>query len=386
MELQTNKFSYYHEFPPALNPDHNNSGEGISAIQNSKNKKFAEGSPEINLPILATANDLREAVKFFKHKPNGVSIVEIMNAEPRRVFDARKIAAYEFWGIVERVGERLQLTGLGEELARNTAAECEINRRILHSIPAYSTAVEWIFRQKIEIAAYHDVADFWRRSPDSINLSLDNESNIEAVIVSFFSLCHAAELGTATVGKRGQPARLNVNFHQINLFLKSKFEDAVCDKVLPVFYPNNSMFSHINQEKVDCVYISGENSGTAIENLSDALELADFSNIAYIVQPSPHELLPNAQIDLMKCCQAAVFLLDEKDCVKQKGSYNLHCARVAEISVARALFGERVIIVWKGPEAPPNGIRQSGVNSFVSEHLDWETNVKLVKYLKNLKN
>ena len=55
-------------------------------------------------------------------------------------------------------------------------------------------------------------------------------------------------------------------------------------------------------------------------------------------------------------------------------------------SERRALFGERLIILWQSRESPPAAVQQSGINFFVSENLDWEMNVKLVKYLKNLKN
>src|SRR5688572_24131927 len=90
--------------------------------------------PTTALPILATANDARELVRFLKKRPNGVTIVEAMNAEPRRIFDARKIAAYEFWGIIGRENERLVLTPLGEALAEALGPECRMHRDILHRV------------------------------------------------------------------------------------------------------------------------------------------------------------------------------------------------------------------------------------------------------------
>lgn len=385
-ELQTRATAFYREFPLTIKTKEiaveKNSFADESENENILSENSLANEKEMDLPILATANDLREAVRFFKYKPHGVSIVEIMNAEPRRVFDARKVAAYQFWGVIERDEERLQLTALGEELAKNTEAECEINRRILHSIPAYAAAVEWIYRQKIEIATYYDVADFWEHMPNAMRLSDDNKNNIEAVIVSFFSLCHAAELGTATVGKRGQPARLNINFKQINHFLKYPFETNR-NKVLPVIKQVNYA-SNKHQANLDCVYISGEKFGAAIENLSAALRLADFTFIANSDRPASYEFVPTAQLDLMNQCQAAIFLLDEKDFVGKKDEFHLSCQKIAEISVAQALYNQRVIVLWQGSETPPDSIQKSGVNLFVGETLDWEMNVKLVMCLKNL--
>ena len=390
MDLRINKFSYHSAFPLPLRSTEN-TGKNIPFVNTLEEKKTRSENTtvkqsEINLPILATANDLREAVRFLKNKPNGVSVVEIMNAEPRRVFDARKIAAYEFWGIIKRDQERLQLTALGEELAKNTEAECEINRRILRSISAYLSAIEWIYRQKIKIATFYDVADFWRQSTSKISLSDDSESNIESVMVSFFSLCHTAELGTATVGKRGQPARLSVNLEQIHLFLKSSVEIGNNYRTSLTTPQKIYSLDTLQNENTDCVYISSENQSEAVENLSAALELADFFNLTYIVKPLSHELLPPSQLVAMKQCQDAIFLLDEKDCINQKGTLVLRCERITELSVAQALFGERIIVLWQSREMPPDSLRQSGINIFVSENLDWEMNVKLVKHLKNLKN
>src|SRR5215204_2406411 len=70
------------------------------------------------LPVLATPGDLREAVQYLKRKPTGVSVVEALADARRRVFEPRKVAAYESWGVVARRGERLLLTRLGREFAR----------------------------------------------------------------------------------------------------------------------------------------------------------------------------------------------------------------------------------------------------------------------------
>jgi hypothetical protein len=384
MYLQISKNGYQNESPPLIGSN-NYFYKGQPEIHVSEGAEF-ETAQTVNLPILATANDLREVVKFFKHKPNGVSVIEMTNAEPRRVFDARKIAAYEFWGIISHADERFLLTPLGEELAKNTEAECEIHRRIIRAVPAYSKAVEWIFKQNLQIATYLDVANFWQLSGSDLALSRQNDENIEAVIVSLFSLCHAAELGTATVGKRGQPARLSVRLDQIKAFL-----DAPIESVEFVSTPNFNrqsvyQFHKISGENVARVYISAGNRERESENLRAALELADFQSIAFGLGGYENGFLPLTQRAAMKQCQTAIFLLDEKDLHEQNGKTQLRCDRVTEISVAQALFNERVIVLWNSGENPPKILDQTGFNVFNGDVSDWESNVKLVKCLKNLKS
>jgi hypothetical protein len=382
MYLQIAKNEYRNNAPPLSNDYFYKSA---SDIHISEGAEF-ESSSGVSLPILATANDLREVVKFFKHKPNGVSVIEMTNAEPRRVFDARKIAAYEFWGILARADERFHLTALGEELAKNTEAECEIHRRILRSVAAYARAVEWIFRQGLKIATYLDVANFWQLSGEDLALSPQNEGNIEAVIVSFFSLCHAAELGTATVGKRGQPARLSVRLDQMKAFLEAP--EQAPETVSPAVFAQQSVFrfEKASAENIAVVYISAGSRERESANLRAALELADFGSLAFGAGCFENGFLPPGNRAALKQCQAAIFLLDEHDCREQDGRVMLRCDRITEISVAQALFGERVILFWNSRREMPPIFGQLGFNVMSGEVSDWESNVKLVMSLKSLKD
>ncbi|HEY8563534.1 MAG TPA: hypothetical protein VIL74_24360 [Pyrinomonadaceae bacterium] len=383
MFLQTSKNGHRNNAPPGINP-HDFFYKNGSEIHVSEGADF-ESAGAVSLPLLATANDLREVVKFFKHKPQGVSAIEMTNAEPRRVFDARKIAAYEFWGILARLDERFQLTALGEELAKNTEAECQIHRRILRFVPAYRQAIEWIFSQNLKIATYLDVANFWHISGEDLSLSPEMDANIEAVIVSFFSLCHAAELGTATVGKRGQPARLSVRLDQMQAFLEAPDENS--ETLLPpIFAPQSApRLERAAGENIATVYISAGAREPASTNLRAALELADFSSIAFGADEFVNGFLPLANRVAMQQCQAAIFLLDETDCAERNGVMTLRCDRVTEISVAQALFGERVILLWNGAEKMPPVFGQLGFNAMKGDVANWESNVRLVKCLKSLK-
>ncbi|MEP6903202.1 MAG: hypothetical protein ABJA66_15745 [Actinomycetota bacterium] len=382
MYLQISKNGYQNESPPVNSNDYFYRSQPEIHVTEAAEFETSQG---VSLPILATANDLREVVKFFKHKPNGVSVIEMTNAEPRRVFDARKIAAYEFWGIISHADERFLLTSLGEELAKNTEAECEIHRRILRTVPAYLRAVEWIYRQNLKIATYLDVANFWQLSGGDLGLSRQNDENIEAVIVSLFSLCHAAELGTATVGKRGQPARLSVRLDQLKAFLDAPAQSVEFVPQTVFNRPRIYQFDKIAAENIARVYISAGSRERESENLRAALELADFESIAFGIGTYENGFLPLAQRAAMKQCQAAIFLLDEKDCHAQNGKVLLRCDRVTEISVAQALFNERVIVLWNSREKMPHIFSQSGFNVMSGDVTDWESNVKLVKCLKNLK-
>src|SRR5215207_1664625 len=122
-----------------------------------------QGEPGVEaLPALATPGDLREAVQYLKRRPAGVTLTAALADAKRRVFEPRKVEAYEAWGFVARRGERLLLTNLGRGFARTLEPETRAYRSLLDSNPLYRAALEWVCRQGFDIVTYGDVATFLR--------------------------------------------------------------------------------------------------------------------------------------------------------------------------------------------------------------------------------
>jgi hypothetical protein len=87
-------------------------------------------------------------------------VVEALADARRRVFEPRKVAAYEAWGFVVRRGERLLLTRRGREFARTLEPESRAYRGLLDSNPLYRAALAWIHRQRLDLVTYSDVAAY----------------------------------------------------------------------------------------------------------------------------------------------------------------------------------------------------------------------------------
>lgn len=340
--------------------------------------------PMSSLPILATANDAREVVRFLKKRPNGVTVVEAMNAEPRRIFDARKIAAYEFWGIICRENERLALTALGHELADALEPECRLQRNILHRVPAYQIALKNIFEERLDIATHLDVLRHWSQLK-TINVEHGNSQDLEAAVVCFFSVCHAAELGTATVGKRGQPARLRVDMEQVAAFLSEQPELAPTILPSPRRDPVPRPSLPLHQSGIRQVLVSTSGNEETVENLTSLLSLAGFTSRTVDFANFQNGLIPNSELSEMQQCQAGIFLIGPDDCVRQKdGTLSLRHEWITKISVAAALFDWRILLFWNGTLPPPDELMASGLSLVSNEKLDWEASLDLVNQIKEL--
>lgn len=348
------------------------------------------------LPALATAGDVREAIRFLKKRPAGVGLVEAQAALKKPVFDARKVAAYEFWGLVARDGERLRLSALGREFARLLEPEAHVFRRVLRDVEAYHAALMWIDAQASEIVTHTNVAAFWRATHPEI-FEQCGEKDAEAQVVSFFHLCQAAELGWLTIGKRGQPARLRVEREELTAYLTPDVNagnGATRERdqwISPLAFSESDEPYAARQRVGDQarslrVYVSGGRGAQFSRQLRDALALAgiesEAGDDAEGNSGAPPQTLTSAA---MRRCEAGVFVItavDRLDGAEDKRT-TFDDTLLMEISAAFVLYDCRVILLCETGVEVPLPFRALRRIELRGEELTWETGVQLLKALKS---
>lgn len=314
------------------------------------------------LPVLATATDVREAIRFLKHHPEGITTAQAMDAFRKRIFDARKVSAYEFWKILLRNGERLKLTPLGWELAQCLNPEAEIYRTVLNNTPAYHGGLEWIHEQDLELVTHLDIGEFWRAHHPHV-LQSDSEEQLEAYAASFFHICHAAEVGTLTVGRKGQPTRLHIYAHELDAYLHGRQPlGAATDKVVV-----RKASSHVAR-----VFISHSMALGLVKHITNGLELADleFERVDRAEQWSIDKTLA-----VIKRCEAGVIVITDEV---------IDELLLIQIGAAMVQFERRLLLVMKKGLSLPLEI--GGVQRIeVEDQITWEMGLELMRALKRLK-
>ena len=172
------------------------------------------------LPVSTSAADIRDFVQYLRRKSAGVVAAEELDRARRRLFDERRLQTYQSLGITDQDDGLLTLTALGRELARRLEPEIEGFRQLLHRVPPYLAAIKWMHERNLEVVTSTDLLAFWSTFYD-----LDEKHDPEAMrgaVISFFSLCEAAELGTLTLGKRGHTTRLRVDHEELTRFYESR--------------------------------------------------------------------------------------------------------------------------------------------------------------------
>lgn len=351
-----------------------------------------QGAPGVEaLPALATPGDLREAVQYLKRRPAGVTLTAALADAKRRVFEPRKVEAYESWGFVARRGERLLLTQHGREFARTLEPETRAYRSLLDSNPLYRAALEWVCRQGFDLVTYGDVAAFLRERFAPLLDSADAKLTEEGVIC-FFHLCQAAGLGTLTIGKRGQPARLRVERESLDDYVERRAapqqhagragRDATRER------EEADEFS-AGDEEADgrtCLFITyGGQAPNVVAQIQTVFELAGIRSHASRRTP-PGEaavLVADEAAEVMRRCDAALVLLSRDDCRPDgSGAPAVAERALVEIGAACVLYESRVLLLLDGPFAPPAGLAALPHIALGEGGLTWDVGIELLRAVR----
>jgi Predicted nucleotide-binding protein containing TIR-like domain len=367
----------------------------------------ARETPSPTLPVMATTGDVRELVRLLKKRRAGISIVEAMNSEQKRIFDPRKIAAYEFWGIVDRDGERIRLTPLGLEIARQLEPEAQLYRTVLDNIAPYRSVLEWVSQEGLSLVTHTDVAAYWQEQYTEAIAGPD-EKTVEASVVCFFHLCQAAELGTATIGKRGQPARLHVERTELASYIQHRRRSGTVEMfsgdTLPV-HDDPSANARESSEAAGRelkratdgrrLLISHSKKPEIVEQIQLALSLADIESAvaeregACAAGGEGGETGPVAEHILyaMRQCDAAIIIVAAEDCAEdQTGRPSLKEDVLVEIGAAFVFYDRRVVLLWDASVPVPSNLQNLSRCRFEGGKLTWETGVELLKAIKELQD
>jgi hypothetical protein len=349
------------------------------------------------LPVLATAGDVRELVRLLKKRDAGLTLVAAMNSEQKRIFDPRKIAAYEFWGIIVRDGERIRLTTLGAEMARRLEPEAHIYRAILDQIIHYRSVLESVFHQRMDLVTHLDVAAYWKEHyPEAIDEH--DEKTVEASVVCFFHLCQEAELGTMTVGKRGQPARLHVERKGLSGYIQSKgpslpaetFGDKPLEENGPATRALQSTHATQHKESSEArrrLLISHCQQREVVEQIRVTLEIAGIESETVERKVSAGAPVAEHILQAMRRSTAALIVVSAQDCSTNDASeLSLNEDVLVEIGAAFVFYDGRVVLLWDEAVAVPSNLRKLSRCRFASGRLTWEDGVSLMRAIKELKD
>lgn len=351
----------------------------------------------MNLPVLASASDFREAIKFLAAKPEGVTITEArdVDAVKKRVFDSKKVAAYQFCGFIVRDGERLMLTHLGKDLARKLEREAEAFLVVLDKIKEYRIVLAWAYHQNLSVITSDEVVAQWREhQPESLGVGDDDECHEAAVC--FFQLCHAAALGALIIGKRGQPARLRLRRDKLINFIEdgcrqlpelttlTRSEELKADETNVDVGTKESQCMPFLPSERPRVFVSANKTTKVIEQLLTTLELVEIEGELIGRANTPAGVPINEYVSrAMRQCQAGIIVITHADCeLEDAGGLTINKYVLLEIGAAFVLYKGRVLLLCEESVPLTDCLQNLARSVFEGASLGWDEGLRLVETVK----
>lgn len=176
----------------------------------------------MQLPIMASPEDVLQVVRFLSTKVSGSTIEDAKAAIDKKLLDARKVNAYVSWGFVQKDGDKIKPTELGKNLSKiDLTDENEVEglyRSVIKNIEPYIGAIEWSHYKKQVSVTNIEIAEYWHDTK-KYGMDNDNDNTLKDRAVCFFKVCEAAGFGKLFVGRRGQSTRLELNNSEIASFI-----------------------------------------------------------------------------------------------------------------------------------------------------------------------
>jgi hypothetical protein len=353
----------------------------------------------MSLPIKTVMEDCDKIVAYLKSKASGATVAEAKGVIDSKHLDARKIKAYEAWGIVRVDGDRLILTEAGREIARNPDSAKTHYRRVIAGIPPYRSAIERAHHGTHSEMLAADVAANWFEHHKA-TLGEIAEGTLGSVVTCFFNLAEGAGLGTYFIGRAGKETRFEVNRAAISEFVEDKpvalhvIEDVVLededDTTIVEFTsgPVVTVTAPVPVVKEELrVFITHGKNRDIVEQVETMLAVTEVAFEVAVESESTAIPVPEKIIGAMQRCNAAIICASvEEDRKDEAGRYTINENVLIEIGAAFVLYDKRVILLWDKRLAVPSNLQGLYRCEFEGDEIGFKEVMRLMAAVKEFRN
>ena len=170
------------------------------------------------LPFRTTLDDVDAVCGYLVTKPTGATRAEAKAVIDSRCLDRRKLTALKFWGLIEDDGNKMKVTDRGRRAVRDSGSgRSKVLLEVVRQVPPYVAVIERVAHRREETITATEVAAHWYEHFKNDVSTSDRVLNDQAVC--FFHVAQGADLGTLTMGRRGNPTRLAFDAQAIRTFV-----------------------------------------------------------------------------------------------------------------------------------------------------------------------
>lgn len=358
------------------------------------------------LPIKTTDDDVRQIVAYFKTKASGATAAEAKSAVKTQLLDGRKMAAYQFWGILDKEGDKYRLTPLGWELARKPEQEEAVFRQIIDSVVPYRSVTEWTYHQNLDSVNAIDVAAHWHEHHRPSVGEQTSDATLRENAVTYFRICAGAGLGAFVLGRGGKPTRLDVSRTKLKEFVEAGPSappwgeplDEVAEAVAEPGQDEEPAEEEPAEEEPGTAeevappperlraFISHGKNMEIVEQVETMLGLADIDSEIAEEEETAAIPVPEKVFDAMRRCGAGIMVVSAEEGNKNAdGDYTVNQNVLIEIGAAFVFYDRKVVLVWDKRLPVPSNLQGLYRCEYEGDELTWGAGMKLMKAIQKFK-
>jgi hypothetical protein len=361
------------------------------------------------LPLKTTTDDVRDIVRYLKTKPTGATLNEAKAAVPRKLLDTRKLAAYATWGIITREDGRLKLTDRGWKLSKGDSDERAAFMEIIDAVRPYRSILEWAHHNQVSPITAIDAARHLHEHHQAV-VGDANDNTLRENSVTFFHVADAAGLGTLTLGRAGQPTRLEVNASALKRHIEAGPQtppwteaddtdeepetpeedgggeaDALEPEPITNGASTNGGGDGAPAPRLK-VFISHGKNKDIVDQVEVMLGLAEIDAEIAEAEETTAIPVPDKVMNAMRRCDAGIIAVTVEEGRKdEKGEYVLNENVLIEIGAAFVLYERKVVLVWDKRLKVPSNLQGLYRCEFEGDELTWSAGMKLMKAIQGFK-
>lgn len=320
----------------------------------------------MSLPIRTTLEDITAVCGYLATKPTGATMAEAKAVVDKKRLDGRKINALKTWGLVEEHGERIKITEFGRRSVKDQGAQRSgVLLEVVRDTGPYAAIVERALHLSETSFTATEVAAHWHEH------FKEDVSNSEKILndqaVCYFQIAQGADLGTLTIGRRGQPTRFDFDLDAASTFVKISLPDSEKNPDPSDASDNGSIklvieelapTSRTSENVVDRVFITHGKNQKILNQVKEIVSYGKFEPVVAQEHETTSKPVPDKVMEDMRSCQAAVIhvgaegvLFDEHGNEHPQINGNV----LIEIGAAMALYDRNfILLVEEGVQLPSN--------------------------------
>ena len=322
------------------------------------------------LPTRATLDDIEAICGYLITKPIGATLVETKAVLDQKHLDYRKLNAMKFWGLVEEYENKLKITDLGRQIARNQGVDrSKVLLDIIRNVQPYQALIERVVhRQEKSITATEIAAHWHEHFKGDVS---DSEQILNDQTICFLQIAQGADLGELTIGRRGLATRFEFNWEGACTFVSgmdtsltqvSFISELVEESHSQIEEYGDDTEKHVEQLsgplRGNRVFLTHGKNLKILDQVKQIVTFGKFEPVVAMEHESLAKPVPKKVMDEMRTCDAAVIhvsaervLLDEEGVEVRLINENV----LIEIGAAMALYEDRfILLVEEGVDLPSN--------------------------------